>query len=247
MRRISTSVIWLSAAFFLGISCSPRSSRLEQAPEPGAAYERAVSLARSGDESGALAALAQAIEGDREACQRALLEPAFERGLRDTEGFRDAMRRAAVRHGISSLTLARDDEPGEWIEVEGIVRNSSQQPVPGALVYFFATDHAGRYHPEIPGEVMPRLFGVLVTDEQGMFHVRTVRPGPYPGTRNARHVHLTVDAPSMRLAAPSYAVFDDDPLLDEPQNAEQRGEATRIAMTRGEGGTLRGRLVVPMR
>ncbi|MDX1440554.1 MAG: hypothetical protein R3284_11700, partial [Rubricoccaceae bacterium] len=72
--------------------------------------------------------------------------------------------------------------------------------------------------------------------------------GSYPGTRNVRHVHIAVRSPDgeMRLAAPGYVVFSDDPLLSEPQNAEPRGEALRIEMESTEEGA-RGTLVLPLR
>ena len=110
----------------------------------------------------------------------------------------------------------------------------------------YATAADGRYHPEIEGERQARIFGTLVSDVDGRFTFRTVRPEPYPGTRTARHVHVTARASDLRLAKPQYAVFDDDPLLEEPQNEEQRGEAIRIEMQVVDG-QARGTLVLPMR
>lgn len=227
-------------------------ARLEQAidallvgVDAAEAFGRAVELSRSSDDEAALTALRLALEADPQACQRALLEPAFDAGLRDLPEFRSAVDDAAVRHGISSLTLVREDEPGEWIEVEGHLVDSAGAPVPGAIVRLFATAADGRYHPEIEGERLARIFGTVVADAHGRFTFRTVRPGPYPGTRNARHVHVSARKGNLRLARPHYAVFDDDPLLEEPQNAEQRGEAVRIEMKRVDG-QARGTLVLPM-
>ncbi len=209
------------------------------------AFGRAVELSRSSHDEAALAALRLALETDPQACQRALLEPAFDSGLRDLPEFRTAVHDAAVRHGVSSLTLVRDDEPGEWIEVEGRLVDSAGTPVPGGVVRLYATAADGRYHPEIEGERLARIFGTLVADVDGRFTFRTVRPGSYPGTRDARHVHVAARAGDLRLAKPQYAVFDDDPLLEEPQNEEQRGEAVRIEMQVVDG-QARGTLVLPM-
>ncbi len=179
-----------------------------------------------------LDALRREIESDPAALQRVLLDPRHEGGLRDSRAFRSLIDDAARRHGISKLRLVREDEPGEPLVLEGLLRGPDGRAVPGAVVRLFATDAEGRYHPTIEGERRPRIFGTVVSDDKGRFEVTLVRPGPYPGTRQARHIHISARAGSRRLAAPGYAVFDDDPLLDEPQNAEQRGEAIRIRMRR---------------
>lgn len=223
------------------------------APGPGpdeGAFERAVERCAAGDDEGALAALRLALGGQPDACQRALLEPTFARsGLRDLAAFRKVLEEGVIAQRVSRLVLAPADEPGEWIEVSGRLVNSAGEPVAGGVVSVFATDSEGRYHPTIAGERVPRLFATLVSDDAGWFEFRTVRPGPYPGTRNARHVHVSARAGDLRMAAPGYAVFDDDPLLMEPQNAEQRGEAVRIEVRAGAGfaGAAHGTLTLTMR
>lgn len=236
------SIGLLFAACLLGTSCTASTESL-----PGDPFARAVALSEAGDDARALDALRTALAADAGACQRALLEPAFHAGLRDRPGFREAVQDAAVEHGVSRLVLVGGDEPGEWIEVEGRTVDAGGEPVAGAVVRLFATDAEGRYHPELEGERTPRIFGTLVSDDEGRFGFRTVRPGPYPGTRNARHVHVAVRAGERRLAAPGYVVFDDDPLLAEPQNAEQRGEALRIRMRTLEDGSAHGTLELPLR
>lgn len=187
-------------------------------------------------------ARALARDGDAATVQRALLDPAFAGELRERAAFRDLLHRAAVRHRVHELQLAPDGEPGEWIEVRGRTVTTDGAAIAGATVRVFATDAAGRYHPERDDERTPRLFGTLVSDADGHFIVRTVRPGPYPGTRNPRHLHIAANEGARRLAAPGYVVFDDDPLLFEPGNEEPRGEALRIHM---QGPT--GNLTLPLR
>lgn len=202
----------------------------------------------SDNDDGAISsALWAELEADSTAVQRVLLDPANQ-DIRDTSAFRKAIRVAAIKHKISSLTIAPESEPGEWLEIEGTVVGPDESPIPDALVNVFGTDANGYYHPTIEGESVPRLFGVLVTDKDGKFAFRTIRPGPYPGTRNAEHFHIWASVPGMRMAAPHYSVLDDDPLLFEPQNGEQRGEAIRIKMEEpGEDGVAHGTIVLPMR
>lgn len=212
-------------------------------------YDRSLALARAGDEQAAIESLRAALDADPEAVQRALLEPLFlSTGLRDTREFRRAVHDAAVKHRVSEVTMVGEDEPGERIEVQVTVVGPDEKPLAGAVVYIFATDDKGLYHPTIEGEQTPRIFGTIVMNEEGQGVFRTIRAGPYPGTRNPRHIHMDVRSGDLRLAVPHYAVFDDDPLLFEPQNAEPREEAVRIRMQREKrDGIVRGSLLLPLR
>jgi protocatechuate 3,4-dioxygenase beta subunit len=222
----------------------PPSSHAQTTRSP---YEQAVRACRESDVETAMTRLIVALQDDPDACQRALLEPAFQTGLRDTREFRRAVHDAAIEHGLSHMQLVARDEPGQWITVEGTVVDPDGHPLPGAQVHIFATDADGIYHPRIEGESTPRIFGSVLTDEQGRFTVDTVLPGPYPGTRNPRHLHVMVRQDDLRLAAPGYIVFDDDPLLYEAGNEEPRGEALRIAMHTREDGRRVGMVELPVR
>ena len=48
--------------------------------------------------------------------------------------------------------------------------------------------------------------------------------------RGPRHVHVNAYKGDLKWKVPGYLTFDDDPLLDEPQNEEPRDEATCISM-----------------
>lgn len=236
----------LAGALVVAIAALSACSGVDESQLPSDPYARAVLLAEHGEERRALESLRAALEGNSDGYQRALLEPSFQGSLRESQEFRRALHQAAVEHRVSRLQLVPDGEPGEWIEIEGHVVDAAEEPVAGAKVHVFATDAAGRYHPEREGEETPRIFGTLVSDDRGRFSFRTVRPGPYPGTRNPRHIHVQVRAGNRRLAAPGYVVFDDDPLLFEDGNEEPRSEALRITMAE-ESRNLRGTLVLPVR
>ena len=167
---------------------------------------------------------------DPNAAQRALLDPDVSSGTRDSAKFRDAVNDALVAHTVSDLELVRPDEPGEHITLELTTTDRSGAPIEGAVVRIFATDAEGIYNPNRDGEDMPRIFGSAVSDAHGQVTFHLVRPGPYPGTRNPRHVHVNAYKGELKWRAPGYLTFDDDPLLDEPQNEEPRNEAVRISM-----------------
>ncbi len=240
-RNTVTANLLLSILIVVVGACSgPSEPPVDSGASPGGAaraYDLAVERCRSGDDPGAIVALREALESDPALFQRALLEPAFHSGLRDGRECRELLREACIASAPRSLRLVSRDEPGEWITIEGRVVDEDGSAVPGAWVSVFATDAEGRYHPEIEGERVPRIFGMVVSDAEGTFALETVRPGPYPGTRNPRHIHVGVRQGDRRLASPGYAVFDDDPLLFEPGNEEPRGEAVRIAM-QGSTGSL---------
>ena len=169
-------------------------------------------------------------DADPGAAQRALLDPDVPFETRDSAAFRDAVSEALVAHAISELDLVRPDEPGQHITLELKTVARSGEPIAGAVVRIFSTDAQGIYNPRHDGEEMPRIFGRAVSDANGLVRFRLVRPGAYPGTRNARHVHVFASKGDLRWRAPGYLTFDDDPLLEEPQNEEPRSESVRIAM-----------------
>lgn len=249
MSNLSLSTMRPTVAFLVLFTCFGIAACTAQPPlDASTAYPVAVERAAASDPDGAMEALLVALEAHAETYQRALLDPAFADGLRDTRAFRVALHEAAIRHEINQVRLTDRDEPGEWIVVEGQVLAPDGTPLPRAVARVFATDSAGLYHPTLEGEDRPRLFGSVVSGPDGRFVIETVRPGPYPGTRDARHLHLSVFSidGEFRLDAPYYMVFDDDPLLFEPQNGEQRGEALRIQMDTS-GDVSRGTLLLPMR
>jgi len=184
------------------LACSGDSKVPASGDPTVAPFDRAIAHAVAGDDDRALNALRDALLANPASVQRALLEDAFDSGLRDQPEFREAIHDAAVLHGVSSLRLVSSDEPGDWIDIEVRAIDAHGAPVPGTVARVYSTDAEGRYHPETEGERTPRIFGTLVADGDGRFTFGIVRPGPYPGTRNARHIHLFASAHDLRLDAP---------------------------------------------
>ena len=97
---------------------------------------------------------------------------------------------------------------GEVIRVTGRVLDADCRPVEGALVDLWQADHNGRYrHPADPNPAPqdPNFqgWGQAVTDAEGRYSFRTIKPAPYPlaflegapdesaGYRT-RHIHFRV-------------------------------------------------------
>ncbi|HUD42912.1 MAG TPA: hypothetical protein VMR06_13055 [Dokdonella sp.] len=130
---------------------------------------------------------------------------------------------AAALHGLPAelptvARLAAPDEPGEPLQLSGIVRDADGQARPGVIVYAHQTDHRGIY-PEDgtsgPAEVRRhgRLRGWARTDAEGRYRFETIRPGGYPDSGLPQHIHLNVIEPGCATYYIDDVMFDDDPRL----------------------------------
>lgn len=118
--------------------------------------------------------------------------------------------------------LAPEGEPGAPLRVEGLLfAPDGVTPAAGVVVYAFQTDVTGLYSRR-QGEA-PRLRGWMLTDANGRFAYRTIRPGSYPGGRNPAHVHHQLWGNGYPPQWSQDLLFDDDPLIGASERA--RSEA----------------------
>lgn len=73
----------------------------------------------------------------------------------------------------------RDDEPGEPILFTGSVTDLDGRPLPGVTVDWWQAGNDGTYSGIAEGVPEWNLRGVMETDAEGRFQVRTIRPAPY--------------------------------------------------------------------
>lgn len=90
----------------------------------------------------------------------------------------------------SIATFAAANEPGTRLIVSGQVwDHTGARPVAGVKLDAYHTDASGLYNPRgTNGDA--RLKGTVVTDAEGRFEWRTIRPMPYPGGGNPAHIHI---------------------------------------------------------
>lgn len=112
---------------------------------------------------------------------------------------------------------------GQRIVVSGRVLDESARPVRGALVEFWQANAGGRYRHHKEGYVAaldPNFGGCgrAITDEEGRYAFRTIKPGAYPwpnGVNDWRpaHIHFSVfgHAFAQRLVTQMY--FEGDPMI----------------------------------
>lgn len=139
------------------------------------------------------------------------------------------------------LNFAKDGLPvGERIVVHGYVRDEFGRPVRNALVEVWQANASGRYRhkkDQYIGALDPNFGGCgrVMTDENGHYHYRTIKPGPYPWRNRINewrpsHIHYSIcgDGWAQRLITQMY--FEGDPLIPEcpiiktiPSEAQIRG------------------------
>ncbi len=119
---------------------------------------------------------------------------------------------------------AKDGLPvGERIVVHGYVRDQYGRPVSGALVEVWQANASGRYRhkkDQYIGALDPNFGGCgrMVTDANGYYAYRTIRPGPYPWRNRINdwrpaHIHYAISGNGwvQRLITQMY--FEGDPLI----------------------------------
>jgi protocatechuate 3,4-dioxygenase beta subunit len=107
---------------------------------------------------------------------------------------------------------------GEIIEVTGRVLTRAGKPVAGARLVIWQANSSGRYaHPNDsnPAPLDPSFtgFSEVVSDNDGAYRIKTVKPGAYPvpsGHIRPPHIHLEVHGKFERLITQMY--FPGEPL-----------------------------------
>jgi protocatechuate 3,4-dioxygenase beta subunit len=112
---------------------------------------------------------------------------------------------------------------GERIVVHGHVRDQFGRPVKNALVEVWQANASGRYRhkkDQYIGALDPNFGGCgrTLTDENGYYAYRTIKPGPYPWRNRGNdwrpsHIHYAIsgDGWAQRLITQMY--FEGDPLI----------------------------------
>lgn len=113
---------------------------------------------------------------------------------------------------------------GERIIVAGRVVDEDDRPLPDTLVEIWQANSTGRYVHEADqhdAPLDPNFLGAgrCVTDAEGRYEFRTVKPGAYPwrNHHNAwrpNHIHLSLFGPSLATRLVTQMYFPGDPLFE---------------------------------
>ncbi len=120
--------------------------------------------------------------------------------------------------------FAKDGSPvGERIIVHGRVLDENGRGVPDALVEFWQANAAGRYRHKKETYLAPLDpnfggCGRTITEEDGSYRFRTVRPGAYPwpnGVNDWRpaHIHFSIFGHGFAQRLITQMYFEGDPMI----------------------------------
>ena len=148
--------------------------------------------------------------------------------------------RARPAQIASTSRIAPEGETGTPLVIHGrAFAADGKAPLIAAVVFAYHTDRTGVYDRRGTPAHSWRLKGWAKTDSEGRFEFRTIRPGPYPGGRQAAHIHLTLfPADGTRYHAGG-VLFEDDPLVDAHERETTRRDSVfgSVRPVRREGVT----------
>ncbi|GEM_PF-2496772 len=111
------------------------------------------------------------------------IKPAIEALFADEEPYREI-----------TVALCPDNEPGEKLEFYGRILDEKGLPLARASVIAYQTDLTGLYNPRGSSTRNPRLRAVAITNDDGWYRFKTIKPGSYPDADDPAHIHMHVDA-----------------------------------------------------
>lgn len=151
--------------------------------------------------------------------------------------------------GLSNImTISKPGKPGEKIILSGnIFHSDSTTPYKDVVIYAFQTDSAG-YYSKKGDETGVRkwqghLYGWCITDSNGYYEIRTIKPGRYPSNEFPAHIHPILKLPDD--SKPFYIndfVFKDDSLVNENyiSSLQYPGGTGIVDLKKSADGILRG-------
>ncbi|MCZ8335220.1 MAG: protocatechuate 3,4-dioxygenase subunit beta [Rhodobacteraceae bacterium] len=112
---------------------------------------------------------------------------------------------------------------GERMILHGRVLDENARPVPGTLVEIWQANASGRYRHKKDaylGALDPNFGGCgrTLTDAEGRYAFRTIKPGPYPwlnfvNSWRPRHIHVSAFGTSFSQRLITQLYFEGDPLI----------------------------------
>lgn len=124
---------------------------------------------------------------------------------------------------IRNFSKPGEEPIGERIMVHGRILDQNARPVSGVLLEFWQANAGGRYRHKNDAYLAPLDpnfggCGRTITDENGYYSFRTIRPGPYPWPNGGNdwrpaHIHFSLFGSGFTQRLISQMYFEGDPLI----------------------------------
>mgnify|MGYP003575045537 CR=1 FL=1 len=122
------------------------------------------------------------------------------------------------------LNYAKDGQPiGERIVVHGFVHDENGRPLRNALVEVWQANAGGRYRHKKDQYIAPidpnfGGCGRMLTDDNGYYFFRTIKPGPYPWRNRVNdwrpaHIHYSISGSAFAQRLITQMYFAGDPMI----------------------------------
>ncbi len=126
-------------------------------------------------------------------------------------------------------TIVADGEPGEPLIVSGtIYAPDGRTPLEGINLFVYQTDATGVYSTSGGGgdNRSTRIHGLMRSNKEGRYEFRTIKPGSYPNSRNAAHIHAYVSGPDYPEYWIDEYLFEGDPFISNADSEKFGGKGT---------------------
>ena len=169
--------------------------------------------------------LARQIAGYPRSFTRTPAQPLIERPLTLSELTGPIGLERRLKIGSGDFSRAAPDGPrgmGQLISVEGRVVDEDDAPIAGAVIEIWQANSAGKYIHELDrheAPIDPNFSGLgrLLTDAEGQFQFRTIKPGAYPVMESdwwwrPPHIHFSIFGSSWMNRFVTQIFFPGEPL-----------------------------------